>query len=360
MKKRLGKPIALATALIALLPAVPAFAESMVPEDAASVAALLRSIRLREPFDKAAFDLTGDGIVTRADAETFLLGTAGRIADPQQMKTLLSGSLLKDHCLDVFSYNGIQSDGFGNYKSDCVSVTVTTHREVISNRVTTWYVADIYIRDIECFRTGYSEKKIGKTEQTTDMAKKYNAIIALSGDYFAHENRHDRGLCIRNGNILREALDKKRDVCVLYRDGTMETYLAGAVNVKEIESHDPWQAWCFGPALLDGEGHAKRDFNTNVSARNPRAAIGYYEPGHYCFVVVDGRQKNYSYGLSCEDLSLLFERLGCKAAYNLDGGDTAVMATATREINQRDDTERECSDILYICDYDNNGTEEQP
>lgn len=52
--------------------------------------------------------------------------------------------------------------------------------------------------------------------------------------------------------------------------------------------------------------------------------LGYYEPGHYCFVVVDGRVK-HSAGLNMENLAKLMADLGCKQAYNFDGGDTSQM-----------------------------------
>ncbi len=41
---------------------------------------------------------------------------------------------------------------------------------------------------------------------------------------------------------------------------------------------------------------------------------------HYCFLVIDGKQKNYSRGMFLDEMAQLFESLGCKAAYNLDGG----------------------------------------
>ena len=88
---------------------------------------------------------------------------------------------------------------------------------------------------------------------------------------------------------------------------------------------DPWQTWQFGPALLDENGEAKREFNSALYPPNPRCAIGYYEPGHYCFVVVDGRQERYSMGAHLRELSALMKKLGCKAAYNLDGGMSVQM-----------------------------------
>ena len=88
--------------------------------------------------------------------------------------------------------------------------------------------------------------------------------------------------------------------------------------------------------------------NKGILATNPRAAIGYYEPGHYCFVLVDGRQSKYSKGMTMQQLSQLFEDLGCTAAYNLDGGQTAVMASKLGVVNRPYDGGRTTSDIVYI------------
>ena len=60
--------------------------------------------------------------------------------------------------------------------------------------------------------------------------------------------------------------------------------------------------------------------------------------------------KEYSYGISMENLSTLFYELGCTVAYNLDGGATAVMANADGMLNRQSDRNRECSDIIYIID----------
>ena len=84
---------------------------------------------------------------------------------------------------------------------------------------------------------------------------------------------------------------------------------------------------------------------------NPLCAIGYYEPGHYCFVLVDGRQKGYSWGMAHADLAQVFYDLGCKVAFNLDGGDTAVMTYLGEWRNQPEASNpRETSDILYIAE----------
>ncbi len=47
---------------------------------------------------------------------------------------------------------------------------------------------------------------------------------------------------------------------------------------------------------LDADGGRKTSFDTTVAEENPRTAIGYYEPGHYCIVIVNGRGTEGSRG----------------------------------------------------------------
>lgn len=128
----------------------------------------------------------------------------------------------------------------------------------------------------------------------------------------------------------------------------METMPAKQFNADAAIARGVYQAFSFGPALLDANGHALKEYDTEIERVNPRCAIGYYEPGHYCFVVVDGRQSGYSRGMTIQQLGALFEDLGCKAAYNLDGGKTAVMIFDGKKVNTPADGGRKISDIVYI------------
>jgi len=97
------------------------------------------------------------------------------------------------------------------------------------------------------------------------------------------------------------------------------------------------------------DGQALTQFRSRISGNNPRTAIGYYEPGHYCFVVVDGRQEN-SDGMSLAELAALFQELGCKEAYNLDGGKSSAMVWNGSLVNDPADGGRRVSDIVYIAE----------
>ena len=212
--------------------------------------------------------------------------------------------------------------------------------------IVTYYVADIYVKDATLIRTGFSSGSYHSMAYRSMqfVSDKVGAVLAISGDFARFR---DFGLVIRNGEVCRTKLDNSRDVGVLYRDGTFKTYLARKVPLDEILASDPWQSWCFGPSLLDEHGYAKSKFNTDVGKINPRAVFGYYEPGHYCFVLVDGRQEGYSGGMTMSELSSLMESLGCTAAINLDGGATAQIAWRGKVFNHPPKY-RDLHDIIYL------------
>ena len=132
------------------------------------------------------------------------------------------------------------------------------------------------------------------------------------------------------------------------------------ISIEDIEARGVWQTWNFGPMLLDENGDPLTVFNSpdHIEEDNPRAVIGYYEPGHYCFVLVDGRQRGYSMGLTLEQLTVLMKDLGCTRAYNLDGGISAQLAWHSKRINHPG-ANRSLADILYI-PYPDNAQEETP
>lgn len=232
------------------------------------------------------------------------------------------------------------------YTSAAVSVSVD--KVTVGDAVC--FVADIYVADVENFRTGLAGGKYGSgyRERIEKQAKENNAVVAVNGDYYGNSAER-KGIVIRNGVAYRTTTEGY-DVCVLYYDGTMQTYTDAQFSVNDAIQKGAWQAWSFGPALLHGDGTALTNVEivSQVKPDNPRTAVGYYEPGHYCFVVVDGRQAGYSAGMRLEELGAFMESLGCKQAYNLDGGATSVMALHGEVYNQPYNDGRSCSDILYI------------
>ena len=159
-------------------------------------------------------------------------------------------------------------------------------------------------------------------------------------------------MVIKNG-ILYNDVTPKYTICVLYKNGKMKTISKDVFNPQAEIEKGAWQAWDFGPSFLDKAGNPQTTFTERTSIRgyNPRSVLGYYEPGHYCFVTVGGRNPENAYGATFVQVSRFMNSIGCKAAYNLDGGDSAVMVFGEKIVNEEYQGEgRRISDIVYIAD----------
>lgn len=235
-----------------------------------------------------------------------------------------------------------------SYTSPEVSITIDTVVTGEGADKITYYVADVYIASIDNFGayTANNELKYFGTQPAVEMAAQSNAILAISGDFITYQKG---GFLLRNGEIYA-AEHNRYSICALFPDGVLETHVGGTYSMEEILARNPLQVWSFGPVLLDQNGQPRGTYevSTAVSYPNPRSAIGYYEPGHYCLVIVDGRQEGHSAGMRIPELAQVFADLGCAAAYNLDGGGTAVMLFGGEIYSRQSNGGRDLGDILLI------------
>lgn len=188
----------------------------------------------------------------------------------------------------------------------------------------------------------------GDSAQLTATVSPGNATNK-SVTWSASNNRNqNNGTIIRNGVIYRNE-QTDAETCVLNWDGTMDIYQPGQVELQQLIEKGAYQSWVFGPSLLDEKGKAKDKFLTwdYIRESHPRTAIGYYEPGHYCLLLVDGRQDS-SRGMFPDEMAKVFEELGCKAAYNLDGGHCSFMTFLDKVANHPYKPEHEVADGIFI------------
>ena len=245
------------------------------------------------------------------------------------------------------SAGGLSGTSLGTAKTDDYSITVTKYQEYD----TAIYVADITVSSAEIIKTALADDTYGKniTAYTSTIASENQTVLAINGDYYGAQ---ESGYVIRNGVAYRETSDGE-DILVLYADGSMKVLDSDDVTVQELLDQGAWQAWSFGPGLLS-DGEVTVGENTEVSRAmnsNPRTAIGQIDDNHYVFVVSDGRTDE-SKGLSLYELAEFMENLGCRTAYNLDGGGSSTMYFNGSVINNPTTNgrikERAVSDIVYI------------
>lgn len=209
-----------------------------------------------------------------------------------------------------------------------------------------YHVAHIYVRNIDNL---FSSHQVGKNNFASDLLKDTKAVFAINGDVF-NTGAASKEVIVRNGELIRTKDYISADICVLYWDGTMETVTPAEYDWNKIAAKSPYQIWSFGPELLHDDGKAKTDIETAVWRLNPRAAIGYVEPGHYVMVAVDGSRDGKTTGgdgLNMDELARVMADEGCKQAYNLDGG-ASVYCYYDGNYPVSFSTNRKISDMICI------------
>ncbi len=213
------------------------------------------------------------------------------------------------------------------------------------------YVADVTLSSTRYLKTAFADDTYGKnvTATTSSIAEDNDAVLAINGDYYGVQ---ESGYVIRNGVVYRNTANGS-DVLCIYADGTMEVVNDAEYTAEELVSMGVWQAFSFGPALIE-DSEVAVDTNTEVDkakTRNPRTAIGVIDANHFVFVVSDGRTSE-SEGLSLYELANFMKDLGVTTAYNLDGGGSSTMYFNGYVINNPTSggsiKERSVSDIVYI------------
>ena len=231
-----------------------------------------------------------------------------------------------------------------SYKSKDVNITINKQE----SNGTVYYVADIYIRSIENLKSAFSINQKTKEEDFWEgdsdpdssryfqedgakLSERVNSILTINGDYYSGRKT---GIIFRNGKLYRDV--PRAEVGVIYKDGTYKGFTKADFDVAAEQGKGLWQVMGFEPRLVEN-GKAIQNIKTLLSGMDvaaPRSGFGYYEPGHYCFVVADGRQEGYSIGPELQEWANFFEKLGCEGAFNLDGGASSQMYFMGKLINR--------------------------
>jgi len=174
----------------------------------------------------------------------------------------------------------------------------------------------------------------GTLEKPEDLMLRNNALIGVNASAFQNPtNKNDhiwfegkhvdiRGLIISDKQLVSPA-EKSRNAFWIDESGspnigspeTIETISLG------VAGWNSWNSKKNGQLLKNGEICIKQN-----KSRHPRTAIGFDKNREVVtMVVVDGRQKGYSEGVSLYELAEIMKSCGCFEAINLDGGGSSIM-----------------------------------
>ncbi|MGC1632006.1 MAG: phosphodiester glycosidase family protein, partial [Gelidibacter sp.] len=184
-------------------------------------------------------------------------------------------------------------------------------------------------------------------ETTAETYQKNNGILAINGGYFASDS--SVSLIIEDGEIISKGSHKTPRGAFGMENGKPEVVWTTPASTGDfvyklstINEKKPSQKWLAsqavggGPVLLiDGQIQltaSEEGFANSHTIRHPRSAIGYKNDHTMVILVVDGRQEA-SAGATLVELAEIMQKLGAKAAVNLDGGGSSAMIAANEVVN---------------------------
>lgn len=239
------------------------------------------------------------------------------------------------------------------YQDD--SLTVTMERVKVGD--STFNVARVKIAHPSQLRTGLENEKASRNNKISSMAKKHNAVVAIGGDFFADAKN---GYIVRQYKEFRKSPKSVYDMLLVDNKGDFHIVLrSDAEELKALLTSEELtfpNIFNFGPALIkDGvlletpQYYIDNGNRYNIKSKSePRCAIGQMGELEYMFVVVDGRRKD-SDGCSTAELAEWMFSQGCQQAYNLDGGNSALMWFGGENYSDKTTkNERTVSDFIYI------------
>lgn len=228
---------------------------------------------------------------------------------------------------------------------------IIIERKYDATQPLTWFECDIWtdIEQGEMLRTIWNDdvKRTKVRVDAAETAKKHNVVFATNTDYFTYrvdvKNGRPTGVVVRNGEILfddgyatREKADKagmpNLDMVAFMKDGSLQVFRSDEISAQEMIDLGAYDVYSFGPYLMKDGKLSQQAYDANES-KNPRCALGMVEPGHYVYIMVEGRLDR-SHGITMKELAKLMRAKGCENAINLDGGQTAVLIFMGKQLNK--------------------------
>ncbi|WP_433825279.1 phosphodiester glycosidase family protein [Actinoplanes sp. CA-015351] len=242
------------------------------------------------------------------------------------------------------------------WSSDTSTISIETVSTGSGTDKITYFVADVQVSDATIVRSAFANDQFGENivANPSEIASSVNAVLAINGDYYGFR---ETGIVIRNGVKFRDS--GARQGLAFYADGSMKLYDETTTTADKLLAAGVWNTLSFGPGLVESgkaiDGIDQIEVDTNfgnhsIQGQQPRTGVGLIDENHLLFVVVDGRSKGYSRGVTMPEFADIFTGLGATVAYNLDGGGSSAMIFRDALVNNPlgKGQERGTSDILYV------------
>ncbi|MCR5297326.1 MAG: phosphodiester glycosidase family protein [Clostridiales bacterium] len=240
-----------------------------------------------------------------------------------------------------------------SYEDETIRATLEVEKE----EKVTWYIIRVQIASPTQLRTAIIPGK--NPAKVSAMAAANNAVVAISGDYYANDAEKTT-LEYRMGEPIpgRQRRNGKKDVLIIDDQGDFHLFQKSE-GLFTKNSKGKWQftyegsvvnAFTFGPALvIDGKLiEVDTEYGYHPTGHEPRAAIGQTGKLSYILLIAQASDRDGKTGATHQELANKMYSLGCTQAFNLDGGGTAEAIFGDQQIIGQPGGERSQSDIIYF------------
>jgi len=200
------------------------------------------------------------------------------------------------------------------------------------------YMAKVRLNNPNALKMVLANDKVTSKGETTSRAgKRTGAVLAINaGGFMKAKNGmlSPIGITVVNGQIKTFSNDSKISFVGFNNKGRL---VGGKITSKaQIAQKGILQGASFLPTLLqDGKRMPiPRDW---ANARQPRTLIGHFDNGDLLFIVIDGRRKGWSNGVTLEEAQRKLQEFHVVDAYNLDGGGSSAFYYKGKILNRPSD-----------------------
>ena len=195
------------------------------------------------------------------------------------------------------------------------------------------YMAKVRLHNPNAIKMMLASDKLKSSGETTSQAgKRSGAILAVNAGGFNSKSGKlsPIGITVINGEILTY-YDSGISFIGFNQNGKL---VGGTVTSKEqIKEMNVRNGASFLPTLLK-DGKKSSIPSGWANAKHPRTLIGHFENGDLFFMVIDGRRKGWSNGVTLEDAQDKLLEFNIRDAYNLDGGGSSTFYYDGKVLNK--------------------------
>ncbi len=279
-------------------------------------------------------DINALGVIAAKDEETFVSQDEklGSLANQSSTQRKLSDDIYEQKILDVLG------PAIATHISDRTEIKVFKLDELGYRGV----IAKIKLFDPKAFKVSLGKAKLGELETTSAAAKRNKAILAINGGGFYNETRNGKsyarliGNTVINGKLVEPFNGYPGDLFFAGIDKAGRVIGNVPKTEKELMKLNPYMGVSFVPVLLQ-DGKKVTIPAKWMTTKQPRTMIGKYANDDLIFIVIDGRQNDWSSGITLEKLQDKLLDLGVKSAYNLDGGGSSAFYFNGKLLNKPSD-----------------------